>query len=92
MPVVRCQQGAHAVGNGIALSKNAHWTFDQGLWAISDDHRVVVASGEFTEPADTPDLLLAYYHGALLRLPADHALWPSLPQLAWHRRHKLNGR
>ena len=25
--------------NGIALSKNAHWTFDRGLWSISDDFR-----------------------------------------------------
>ena len=80
------------IGNGIALSKNAHWSFDPGLWAISDDYRVVVASDKFIESADTPDLLLAHYHGAPLRLPADHALWPSLPHLAWHRRHKLSQR
>src|SRR5947208_2188046 len=39
--------------NGIALCKNAHWLFDNGLWALSDDYRVVVAVGRFTE--QSPD-------------------------------------
>jgi putative restriction endonuclease len=28
--------------NGIALSKNAHWMFDEGLWSLDDDYRVMV--------------------------------------------------
>ena len=27
--------------NGIALCKNAHWMFDQGLWSLDDDYRPV---------------------------------------------------
>jgi putative restriction endonuclease len=36
-------------GNGLALCKNAHWMFDQGLWSVLDDGRVVLAPDRFTE-------------------------------------------
>ncbi|MGO8752284.1 MAG: HNH endonuclease [Thermoguttaceae bacterium] len=78
------------LGNGISLCKNAHWLFDQGLWTISDDFQVVVASDRFTESADKPDLLLSRLHGSRLRLPDDHSLWPSLVHVAWHRKNKFN--
>jgi putative restriction endonuclease len=32
--------------NGLALSKNAHWLFDNGLRALTDDFKVIVAEGE----------------------------------------------
>ncbi len=76
--------------NGIALCKNAHWLFDQGLWSIADDYRVIVAVGKFSE--SNPDGRdLQDYHGKLLRLPADQALWPSPIHLAWHRKNKFQG-
>ena len=28
--------------NGIALCKNAHWMFDEGLWSLDDDYRVLI--------------------------------------------------
>jgi putative restriction endonuclease len=77
------------LGNGMALCKNAHWSFDQGLWSISDDFRVLVASSRFTESADKPDLLLARYHGERLHLPNDRGLWPSLAHITWHKKHKF---
>ena len=56
--------------NGLALSKNAHWLFDQGLWTIADDYTVVVAIGQFTE--QSPDQkALRDYHGQKIRLPND---------------------
>jgi putative restriction endonuclease len=76
--------------NGLALCKNAHWLFDNGLWTLSDDYRVIVAVGRFTE--DSPDQTpLAAYQGKKVRLPADQRLWPSPIHLAWHRRHKFQG-
>jgi len=75
--------------NGIALSKNAHWTFDQGLWTIADDYRIIVAIGQFTEAGLNEDNLLASYHGKRLQLPEDRTLWPDPIHLAWHRRTKL---
>jgi putative restriction endonuclease len=77
------------LGNGIALCKNAHWLFDKGLWTIADDFRVMVASSRFAE-SGKPDLLLGNYHGAGLRLPDDHALWPSPAHIAWHRKAKFD--
>jgi len=35
--------------NGLALSKNAHWLFDHGLWTISNDYTVIVAVAQFAE-------------------------------------------
>src|SRR6185369_8884301 len=35
--------------NGLALSKNAHWMFDEGLWSADDNLRIIVARGHFTE-------------------------------------------
>src|SRR5436190_6240835 len=39
--------------NGLALCKNAHWLFDNGLWTIADDHTIRVATDQFSE--DSPD-------------------------------------
>lgn len=72
--------------NGIALSKNAHWLFDAGLWSINDDYCVIVATDAFLEssPNQKP---LAEYHGKRLFLPSNKAIWPARQHLAWHRRH-----
>ena len=76
--------------NGMALCKNAHWTFDQGLWTVTDDYRVLVADDRFCE--DSPDgRALAGYAGQPLRLPRDQSFWPSPKCLAWHREHRFQG-
>jgi putative restriction endonuclease len=73
------------VQNGIALSKNAHWLFDQGLWTVSDDYRVMVASQAFTERGGNPDFLLSRLRGRRILLPMDRESWPSSRFIAWHR-------
>jgi putative restriction endonuclease len=76
--------------NGLALSKNAHWLFDKGLWTVSQDFRVIVATGHFAE--DNPDQKgLRQYHGDKIRLPNDPDLWPNPIHLAWHRKHRFQG-
>jgi putative restriction endonuclease len=75
--------------NGIALSKNAHWTFDQGLWTLADDYRIIVAVGHFVEAGPNEDNLLASLHGRRLRLPQDRTLWPDPIHLAWHRKARF---
>jgi putative restriction endonuclease len=77
--------------NGLALCKNAHWLFDNGLWTIADDYTLLVAAEHFSE--DSPEQTsLRAYHGRRLRLPSDARLWPSPVHLAWHRRHKYLNR
>jgi putative restriction endonuclease len=75
--------------NGIALCKNAHWTFDQGLWSITDDYRIIVAVGHFSEAGPNRDNLLANYHGKRVHLPEDKSLWPDPIHLAWHRKQRF---
>lgn len=76
--------------NGMALSKNAHWLFDSGLWSIDDDHRILVAEDAFEE--SFPDQKsLTNYHGAQLRLPSDEQLWPDPRHCRWHRKNRFLG-
>ncbi len=76
--------------NGLALCKNAHWLFDKGLWTISDQYRIIVATEGFAE--DSPDQKgLRQYHGEQIRLPDDTELWPNPIHLAWHRKHRFQG-
>jgi putative restriction endonuclease len=76
--------------NGIALSKNAHWMFDQGLWTITDEYKVRVAHTHFAEdhPSGKP---LAEFDGQRLMLPEDVTLHPDPVYLAWHRKKKFLG-
>src|SRR3989338_7358042 len=61
--------------NGIALCKNAHWLFDQGLWSLTDDYRVIVASDRFHESGDEA-MLLHRIGGKQIHLPVDSNYWP----------------
>jgi putative restriction endonuclease len=70
--------------NGLALSKNAHWLFDNGMWTLTDDYRVLTIEGQFDE-AGAPEHLLRGYHGKQILLPTDQALWPNPVHVAWHR-------
>jgi putative restriction endonuclease len=74
--------------NGLALTKNAHWLFDNGLWSLSDDYRVLVARGNFAE-AGPENHLLARYSEQKIQLPNDSSNWPSVLHIAWHRNKKF---
>ncbi|TRZ97791.1 MAG: hypothetical protein D4R81_11895 [Nitrospiraceae bacterium] len=72
--------------NGIALSKNAHWLFDQGLWSLTDDCRVIVAANRFHESGNDA-LLLERMAGCRIFLPSSRDYWPDRIHLAWHRKN-----
>jgi putative restriction endonuclease len=77
------------IRNGLALCKNAHWLFDNGLWTISDNYDVIVSIGTFSE-ASPDHKSLASYHGAKIRLPNDQNCWPNPIHLAWHRKNTFH--
>jgi putative restriction endonuclease len=76
--------------NGLALCKNAHWLFDNGLWTLSDDYLVIVAVGCFAEESRDQKPLLTY-HGQRIQLPTNQALWPNPVHIAWHRKNRFQG-
>src|SRR5260370_1843426 len=76
--------------NGLALCKNAHWLFDNGLWTLTDDYTVIVAEGEFAE-AGSEQQLLREYHAKKILLPDQPGLRPNPIHIAWHRRKKFKG-
>ena len=85
--------GNNDVRNGLGLSKNAHWLFDNGLWTLNDECHVMVATGHFHEETlgqNAP--LLASYDGLRIHLPADESVWPHPEHLDWHRRNRFRGR
>ncbi|MEI7838092.1 MAG: HNH endonuclease [Planctomycetota bacterium] len=74
--------------NGMALCKNAHWLFDQGLWSLDDDYRIIVATSRFHE-AGPEAILLARRAGTRVHLPGDRRYWPDTRYVAWHRKNKF---
>ena len=72
--------------NGIALCKNAHWMFDEGLWSLDDDYRVLIDPKRFDE-SGLDALLLATKADTRILLPADRNYWPDKAHLAWHRKY-----
>ena len=72
------------IGNGLALCKNAHWMFDEGLWSVRTDGRVVLAPHRFTE--NGPEgLRLQPYAGRLLQFAAGVSLRPKVEYFVRHR-------
>lgn len=71
--------------NGIALCKNAHWMFDEGLWSLDDDYCVLIDPKRFDE-SGINELLLAPKAKTQVFLPYDRNYWPDKTHLAWHRR------
>jgi putative restriction endonuclease len=70
--------------NGLALSKNAHWMFDEGLWSADDNLRVVVNAKKFTE--NGPELMkLASFEGRHLQFDPAAKLRPAIEHLRRHR-------
>jgi putative restriction endonuclease len=76
----------NAPRNGMALSKNAHWQFDRGLWSVNNDYRVLVNREKFREEG-MAGLRLTDFEGRRISLPDDPRYWPEQDSLEWHRRH-----
>ncbi len=70
--------------NGLALSKNAHWMFDAGLWSADSDMRVIVNPLRFTEHGPE-NLRLSSYAGRHLQFDPAAKLRPSAEMLRRHR-------
>lgn len=74
--------------NGLALSKNAHWMFDAGLWSLDDNYRVIVAKDRFDEAGEDA-FLLKRFAGRRVGLPSKRAFCPDQAHVTWHRMHRF---
>lgn len=71
--------------NGIALTKNAHWQFDRGLWSLDNNYRVIINKEKFIEEG-VPGQRLADLEGRRFFLPSDPKYWPEQDYISWHRK------
>ncbi len=78
--------------NGLALTPDAHWMFDAGLWTATpngDDYVVQVASGRFSE-SSPHGRLLAFFNRKHLHFHSHARLRPEPEHLLWHReKHRI---
>lgn len=79
------KNGSDDPRNGIALCRFHHWTFDKGVFTLTDDLEVRTSPRivEFSTKVDQIVML----SGRKLALPLVEALKPSLEAVQWHRRH-----
>jgi putative restriction endonuclease len=74
------------ITNGLALSKTAHWMFDEGLWSADNDLRVIVNARRFSE--NGPEAFrLSSVAGRHLQFDPSAKLRPSVQYLRNHRAH-----
>jgi putative restriction endonuclease len=78
------------VTNGLALCPNMHRAFDRGLIAVDDNYQILVSK------AIKDDMEHPYSFSLLenrqLILPHNEQYFPSLENLAWHRKEVFKGR
>ena len=76
--------------NGLALSKNAHWMFDEGLWSITTELKIIVAEKGFKDWS--PDgFSLRHYHGRSLFFQRECTMRPDPQYITWHLEHRFRG-
>lgn len=76
--------------NGLALTRNAHWMFDEGLWSVDEKMRIVVANEIFTEWGCEATWLKSL-QGKELFFMEGVALRPDRKHLDWHRTNVFAG-
>ena len=72
------------VHNGLALSRNAHWAFDRGLWSVDEHFRILIEPQRFQEWGPD-DLGLLPYRGRILQFAPQATLRPRPEYLRRHR-------
>ena len=83
--------GNNDPSNGLALTPDAHWMFDAGLWTVipkGEDLVIHVATGHFSESSPL-GRLLANFDQQPLHFHDRARIRPDAAHLAWHRTAKF---
>jgi putative restriction endonuclease len=73
------------INNGISFCKNHHWAFDNGLFTLDDEYRIIVSSS-FQEESPHAKAITDF-HGEFILLPNSNKYLPMLEALEWHRKN-----
>lgn len=85
-------RGSNDSGNGLALTPNSHWMFDEGLWTIDDKYTVMVAGDKhFKDLGPANGASLRDYDGCKLHFDHRALLRPNAENLAHHRNNIFLG-
>ena len=79
--------------NGLALTPDAHWMFDRGLWTAEPrDGKLIIliAKDHFNESSPFNRTLLDYHEKAL-SIPDDAKIRPHPNHFEWHRKNRFLG-
>lgn len=71
--------------NGLVLSKDFHWAFDNGLFTIGDDFEIAVRNDLLIQDANLP---LHRIHNRKLAVRSG-GMRPDISAIRWHRENKL---
>lgn len=74
----KSHSGSFLPCNGIAMSRDMHWAFDKGMFAINDDYRIIVHD-------DVKDTILSKYHNQKINLPIENFFKPEKAFLKYHQ-------
>lgn len=70
--------------NGLALTRDAHWMFDRGLWTLDEKNRILVAKEIFTEWGPETEWLRSRHQSPAIFMDGVR-LRPAERRLSWHR-------
>lgn len=82
--IPRSKNGTDDPRNGITLSRTAHWSFDVGMFTISDQFEIVVhPKAKLASINKFPILDMS---GEQITLPEDEKYYPHQEALEWHNK------
>lgn len=71
------------INNGLSLCQNHHWAFDQGIFSIDDNYKIIV-NDNFSE--ESPNMKpIRDFQGEMILLPDVEKYLPNLECIQWHR-------
>jgi hypothetical protein len=73
--------------NGLALSRSAHWAFDEGVFTLSDQYEVIIHPA--AKQASSNAFPLLNMDRKRILLPSDPAYLPHPEALEWHRKERF---
>lgn len=71
------------INNGLSLCKNHHWAFDNGLFTIDDNYKIIISS-HFKEYSPNCRSMREF-NGEQLLLPKFNLHYPRIDAIQWHR-------